>query len=167
MRKSKTTTFVYDTSKGKTKGRPIKATLGEWNNYHSFTQFALGCALGDVENKSDLNRLARQCRKANDKWWRNPKTGRKIKRNKGELLMLIVSEIAEAMEGERKDLMDDHMPTFKMVDCELADALIRIFDYCGEYKIDIGRAFVEKMKYNATRKDHSIKARLGKHGKKF
>ena len=37
--------------------------------------------------------------------------------------MLIVSEIAEAMEGERKDLMDDKLPHRKMAEVELADAL--------------------------------------------
>jgi hypothetical protein len=46
-------------------------------------------------------------------------------------LMLVVSEIAEATEGERKDLMDDHLPTRKMGEVELADALIRMLDIGG------------------------------------
>ena len=85
----------------------------------------------------------------------------------GELLMLIVSEISEAMEGERKDLMDDKLPHRKMAEVELADALIRIFDYAGAYGLDLGGAFTEKMEYNAKREDHTVEARRGEHGKKF
>ena len=114
-----------------------------------------------------LNHLAKKCRQANDKWWKDPKTGKPIERNRAELLMLIVSEIAEAMEGERKSLMDDKLPHRKMAEVELADALIRIFDYSGGFGYDIGGAFVEKMEYNRTRKDHSAEERLKANGKKF
>lgn len=115
-----------------------------------------------------LNKLAAKCRADNDKWWRDPRTQRKIKnRNHGELFMLMVSEIAEAMEGHRKDLMDDHLPHRKMVEVELADCILRIMDYCGEHGLDIGGALVEKKEYNFKRKDHTYAARLGKHGKKF
>lgn len=41
---------------------------------------------------------------------------------------LVSTEIAEATEGERKDLMDDHLPGRKMAEVELADALIRLLD---------------------------------------
>lgn len=114
-----------------------------------------------------LNLLARECRKANDHWWRDPKTGKRIKRNKGELLMLIVSEIAEAMEGERKGLMDDKLPHRPMAEVELVDALIRIFDYAGEHGYDLDGAVGEKRAYNARRKDHKPAARLSKNGKKW
>lgn len=50
-------------------------------------------------------------------------------------MMLVVSEIAEAMEGDRKDLMDDHLPEFKAFDVELADAMIRLLDLAGAYEI--------------------------------
>jgi NTP pyrophosphatase (non-canonical NTP hydrolase) len=114
-----------------------------------------------------LNELAAECHANNEKWWRNPATGERIERNKGELLMLIVSEIAEAMEGERKDLMDTHLPHRKMVEVELADALIRIFDYAGAYGYDLDGAVREKRAYNATRQDHSFEARLKNGGKKW
>ena len=44
---------------------------------------------------------------------------------------LISTELAEATEGERKDLMDDKLPNRKMGEVELADTLIRLFDLAG------------------------------------
>jgi hypothetical protein len=58
-------------------------------------------------------------------WWSDPATGQPKDRNVGEILMLIVSEIAEAMEGHRKSLMDDKLPHRPMLEVELADACIR------------------------------------------
>jgi hypothetical protein len=114
-----------------------------------------------------LNNFATLCREANDKWWRDPATGEPITRNHGELFMLMVSEIAEAMEGDRKNLMDDHLPHRPMAEVELVDALIRIFDYCGEFFPDMGTTFMEKMAYNSCRKDHTAEERLKEHGKRF
>ena len=114
-----------------------------------------------------LNELSTVCHKANDKWWRDPATGERIQRNKGELLCLIHSEISEAMEGERKNLMDDKLPHRRMAEVELVDALIRIFDYAGAHGYDLEGAFHEKMAYNATRADHSHEARLRAEGKKW
>ncbi len=94
-------------------------------------------------------------------------TGSPLKRNKGELLMLIVSEISEAMEGERKNLQDDKLPHRKMAEVEMADALIRILDYCAGFGYDIQGAYEEKMAYNAVRKDHTHEARQAANGKKF
>jgi len=115
----------------------------------------------------DLNDYAKICHQENAKWWHDINTGDRKERNKGEMLMLIVSEIAEAMEGERKDLMDDKIPHRKMAEVELADALIRIFDYAGGLGYDLQGAYAEKMAFNATREDHSNAARQGENGKKF
>lgn len=41
---------------------------------------------------------------------------------------LCITEVAEATEGARKDLMDDHLPHRKMEEVELADCLIRVLD---------------------------------------
>ena len=114
-----------------------------------------------------LNRLAAECRATNQHWWHDPLTGERINRNKGEMLMLMVSEIAEAMEGERKGLMDDKLPHRRMAEVELADTLIRIFDYAGAYGYDLDGAVAEKMAFNATRADHKPEARMAPGGKKW
>ncbi len=106
-------------------------------------------------------------REANDKWWRDPATGEPIIRNVGEMLMLVVSEIAEAMEGYRKGLMDDHIPSRPMIEVELADAIIRIMDISGGLGLDLAGAWEDKMKYNKSRHDHTFEARLAEGGKKF
>ena len=114
-----------------------------------------------------LNDLAKECHEANQHWWRDPKTGERLQRNKGELLMLIVSEVAEAMEGERKNLMDDKLPHRRMAEVELADVLIRVFDYAGAYGMDLDGAVAEKRAFNATRADHKAEARLRANGKQW
>jgi NTP pyrophosphatase (non-canonical NTP hydrolase) len=115
----------------------------------------------------NLNDYAAECHEANMKWWQDPATGKAIRRNKGELMMLIVSEIAEAMEGERKNLMDDKLPHRLMAEVELVDALIRIFDYAGAHEYDLQGAYEEKMAFNAKREDHKHEARLRAGGKQW
>ena len=115
----------------------------------------------------NLNDYRDTCHSANKKWWQNIDTGEPLKRNKGELLALIHSEISECLEGERKDLMDDKIPTRKMAEVELADTLIRIFDYAGGFGYDLQGAFEDKMKFNATREDHKHEARRISGGKQF
>lgn len=115
----------------------------------------------------NLNELAKVVHAANIKWWQDMETGKPLKRNRGELLALIHSEISEALEGERKDLMDDKLPWRKMAEVELADALIRILDYAAGFGYDIQGAYEDKMQYNATRQDHTHEARKIAGGKAF
>jgi NTP pyrophosphatase (non-canonical NTP hydrolase) len=82
-------------------------------------------------------------------------------------IALIHSEISEAMEGMRKDKMDEHLPNRKSVEVELADALIRIFDLAGHMGLDLGAAVVEKGRYNGIRADHNKDNRGRPDGKKF
>ena len=102
-------------------------------------------------------------------WWTD-KQGNPVQNNPfafSNKLMLTVSEIAEAMEADRKDLMDDHLPHLKGTACELADAVIRIMDLAGAYKLDLAGALVEKMAYNVLRKDHQKATRDAVGGKSY
>ena len=90
---------------------------------------------------------------------------------------LIHSEISESLEADRKnrhadlEKFDSNALTdvtfndnFKMyikdtVEDELADAIIRILDWCGYMNIDIERHIKEKMKFN------NIRER--RHGKEY
>lgn len=115
----------------------------------------------------NLNALAANVHIANAKWWQDVNTGQPLKRNKGELLALIHSEISEALEGERKDLMDDKLPHRKMAEVELVDALIRILDYAAGFGYDLQGALDEKMACNAQREYHKHEARRIAGGKQF
>lgn len=111
-------------------------------------------------------------------WWRSPATGAdyswelRARTRFGlalgaEKLCLIHSEVSEAMEGLRKDLDDDKLPHRKMLEVELADAVIRIFDLAGAYGFDLGGAITEKMEFNEQRPDHKPEARAAAGGKAF
>ena len=101
----------------------------------------------------------------------------------GTVLMLIVTELAEAMESYRSDqrlgdgisyvdfessidepFTDSDVAIFKEVvkdtfEDEIADTIIRLFDLCGWMNIDIHKHIMLKLKYNDTRPY--------KHGKAF
>ena len=61
--------------------------------------------------------------------------------------------------------MDDHLPHRRMVEVELADAIIRIADLAGALGCDIEGAIREKREYNRQRADHKLEARNSANGK--
>ena len=65
-------------------------------------------------------------------------------RNIGEALMLIVTELAEAMEAHRHQDQEN----FKE---EIADTFIRLFDLCGGLQIDIQKEIEKKSEKNKNR----------------
>jgi len=79
-------------------------------------------------------------------------TGRKIFCEK---MLLIVSEISEALEefrdgrGLNEIYFKDRKP--EGIPIEIADAVIRIFDFCEANGIDLESALSMKMTYNDTR----------------
>lgn len=98
----------------------------------------------EIKGKS-LNELSRLCHSiAVEKgFWEK-------ERNIGEALMLIVTELAEAMEAHRVQDQEN----FKE---ELADSFIRLLDLCGGLGIDIEEEISKKSQKN--------KKRPYKHGK--
>ncbi len=94
-------------------------------------------------------------------------------RNVGEILMLIVSELSEAMEADRKGIYATELPhsdkikalsldpgAFKVwykavvkgsFEEEIADAIIRLLDTGPGLGLDLEWHIQAKMKYNATR----------------
>jgi NTP pyrophosphatase (non-canonical NTP hydrolase) len=118
---------------------------------------------------NDLQRICHAAA-AEAGWWTDLHTGEPMAHRPhfvGEKLMLVVSEIAEAMEGHRKGLMDDKLPHRTMIEVELADAVIRIADLAGGMKLDLGGAIAEKMAFNAQRPDHKLEARMAAGGKAY
>jgi NTP pyrophosphatase (non-canonical NTP hydrolase) len=94
--------------------------------------------------------------------------------NLGEKLMLITSELGEALEADRKNqyaaidafdkflaesgkyTSEQFVENFKenikdSFEDELADTIIRIFDLAGQMNIDLEYHIKHKMRYNSTR----------------
>lgn len=95
-------------------------------------------------NGRSLNALAKEFHAANQKWWHDPATGEKIDRDVGEMFALMHSELSECLEGFRKSKMDDHLPHRKAEEVELADFMIRLFDFAGAYELDLDSHFIQR-----------------------
>jgi NTP pyrophosphatase (non-canonical NTP hydrolase) len=76
--------------------------------------------------------------------WREAKGFKTGWENMPEKLMLVVTELSEAMEALRHDDKENFRE-------ELADTIIRIADICGSVGIDIESEIKTKMEVNKTR----------------
>ena len=92
-----------------------------------------------------INMLAEQIHAANAAkgFWESDNTGEKI--------ALMHSELSEALEADRKNLVSDHIPNFTGVEEELADCMIRIMDFAGHHSLRLGEAIIAKLQYNLSR----------------
>ena len=80
-------------------------------------------------------------------WWDR-------ERNELELIMLVITELSEAVEAVRHhNPPDDKIPHYTGLEAELADAVIRIMDMGAKLEIDIAGALIDKIVYNLGR-DH-------------
>lgn len=124
-------------------------------------------SLDETANAAAIIMMACHHRAVNNGWWHDLETKEPLERNVGELLMLCVSELSEALEGHRSDRMDDKLPDRKMFDVELADAVIRIVDICGRLAPDFPEILAEKLNFNDHREDHKPENRRKEGGKKY
>ena len=103
-----------------------------------------------------LAALQKECQRwCKEKGWEDDRTV-------GDLLLLMVTEIAEAYEEYRNhhepteiyfnyDIHDHKIDKPEGIPIELADAVIRILSFCARFDIDLEAAVLQKMAYNETR----------------
>ena len=123
-----------------------------------------------IELERSIDSIVAICHKMNAHWWIDPITGEDLR---GQTLIvptkmaLMHSEISEALEGHRKDAMDDKLPHLPAVETEMADLFIRAGDLAGAMGWKVGRAAREKQAFNLIRPDHKVENRVKKGGKKY
>lgn len=100
-------------------------------------------------------------------WYHDLQTGKPIERNFGEVVALMHSELSEALEADRKGLMDDKLIDRPGQEVEFADAVIRIMDTCAARGYDLAGAMREKDAFNRQRADHKMEARAKNGGKAY
>ena len=115
--------------------------------------------LGSKAESDYLNKLSEKIHKQNVEagWWSDPDTCLVTK------VQLIITEISEATEGVRKNLMDDHLPHRKMEEVELADALIRTLDLGGRLGLKFENHQLDEQYFSMLKENSENPAKLHFH----
>ena len=97
--------------------------------------------------EATINVLVDVCHNASRRsgWYTDPRTGKALKRNLGEMLCLIHSEVSEAADGYHLRANDEKLPCRRALEVELADAVIRICDYAGYRGFELGAALTDQL----------------------
>lgn len=129
-------------------------------------EFALRMSILGTQN---LKRICEHIHRLNASFYRNFE-GKRIADTpefSATKIALMHSELSEMLEGLRTGIQDKHLPARLNEEVEAADLFIRLADYCAWRGFDLAGAIADKLRYNATREDHTTAARLAANGKKF
>jgi NTP pyrophosphatase (non-canonical NTP hydrolase) len=129
---------------------------------HDQTAAALNALAGDIYNWAKGKGFweSTNYEQAAESW--SKAAGDKMRLiNKTTKIMLVVTELAELVEGLRKppETKFDGNACYTNEEEEVADAIIRLLDYAGAYGLRIGEALCAKMTKN--------EGRPFRHGKEF
>ena len=87
-------------------------------------------------------------------WWDDAATAEEKHKILPEKLLLVITELAEATEDDRNGTMDTYLSAGGKPEgfwVEVADAVIRILDLAGAFKVDLEHIIEVKHEYNKTR----------------
>lgn len=132
----------------------------------------------DTFRAKRFNRLVADAHEAAVKagWHHDLVTGEPKPLDFPKMIALAHSELSEALEANRKNLMDDKLPEYPGEVVELIDLTIRAFDTIGAVikkwadqgvDIDPGVVYVAKRNFNDMRQDHKPENRRAVGGKGY
>lgn len=104
------------------------------NQYNTITHVLIKPSMLELQNHIHEQNVEKG-------WWKSPRCF-------STMTNLFISENSEALEGDRRNLMDDKLPKYPMRVVELADMCIRVFDYLGsvgnsEFTEELFKAYKE------------------------
>jgi hypothetical protein len=109
----------------------------------------------------NLNVLAKGVYELNSDWWHDLYKWKPIERSLPDLLMLVITDLADACEGVCKGIMDDILPHRSAEEVAMADAYIRLLDLAGCFKLELVEYFTSRTPGLVDRKLERIFAIVG------
>ena len=116
-----------------------------WWDIQSAEEYESKVLHNAFERRDHLNGLGKIIKSAYLAGQQNPE------RNEGEMISLMHSELSEALEGLRNGTFDDKIESFRSIEAEFADVIIRIMDHAEEKGYRVAEALVAKIEFNETR----------------